>query len=76
MGWLRMIDISKLDFLDFVHLRDAIRRSGTMDSALVMAADGGLGALLLALEYPKIQFHLAVAIDPQRFIRFREIVSD
>lgn len=61
-------------YLNYLHLRDAVRRSGDLDSAFIITAGYGLDGVALALEFPQTRFHLASHEDDRtRFRKAKEI---
>jgi len=64
-------------YLNYLHLRDAVRRSGDLGSAFILTAGYGLDGIALALEFPQIRFHLASHRDDRtRFRKAKEITVE
>jgi len=64
-------------YLNYLHLRDAVQRSGDLRSAFILTAGYGLDGVALALEFPQIRFLLASHRgDSTRFRKAREITVE
>lgn len=64
-------------YLNYLYLRDAVQRSGELDSAFIITAGYGLDGVALALEFPQTRFHLASHRDDRtRFRKAKEITVE
>jgi len=64
-------------YLNYLHLRNALRSTGDLDSAFIVTAGYGLDGVALALEFPQTRFHLASHQDDRtRFRKAKEITVE
>jgi hypothetical protein len=64
-------------YLSYLHLRDAVRRSGDLETAFIFTENSGLDGVALALEFPRTRFHFATHRgEGERFRKAREIAGE